>query len=234
MKNLIKKEVVVSLRAMGGMLFLLLLVQFVLTFYMNKDVYEAITDETILNAVLVSSIMYFPLMLIPMSAVVLISAVIAEEKKERILQVLFANGVSSKQIWRSKILVTSGISYILNCIAVLSSFIYAKIVYGIWVDIDFKEFFDMFLLLPLLAIAVVNIICLLMWSNKTAQSFVGFIPCISYIVCIYLSTLQVELLDKLNSGTLECIILVIMALIIGGCEVIATKLSKEYLINIHN
>lgn len=232
MANLIKKEIIVSLRAVGGMLLLLLLMQFVVIFYMNKGVYETITDQAILNSVFVSTIMLSSLMLIPLIAVLSINAVMAEEKKERILQVLFANGVSVKQIWRSRIFATSVISYVVNFLGLIISFIYIRVAYHMWIGIGLKDFFDMFLLLPSVAIAVVNIMCLLMWSSKTAQLFVGFIPSISYIGFMYLGTVQFDFFGKLNNPIVECIILGIVVLVIAGCEVIAKKISKEYLISV--
>lgn len=233
-KNLIKKEVTVSLRAMGGMLLLVLLAQFIVTFYLNKDVFEAITDQEILNSVFVSSIMLYPLMLIPLIAVVLINAVMAEEKKERILQVLFANGVSAKQIWRSRVFAASVISYVVNCLGIIISFVYVRVAFHMWIDIGIKDFFDMFLLLPLVAIAVVNIMCLLMWSSKTAQLFVGFMPCISYIGFMYLGTVQFDFFGKLNSAVAECVVLGVVVFVVIGCEMIARKISKEYLVNIQS
>lgn len=234
MNNLIKKELIISLRTMGIMALFILAVQFITTFYINKDVYEAIADKVILNDVLVSTIMFFPIMLIPLIGVVLISAVATEEKKEKIVQILFANGVSAQQMWRSRIIAATSISYIGNFVGIIISLIYVRIAYNMWLNFDIKEVFNLFLLIPLVAIAVVNIICLLMWISKTAQSFVAFIPAISYIGFTYLISVHPKIVGKLNDFALACIILAIVLFVIIGCDMIAKKINKEYLVNIHS
>ena len=234
MRNLIKKDIIVGLRTMGALIVLILGAQFILILGMNKEVCETITDEETLNTVLVSLIMYFPLMLMPMIGVFVSEAIVTEEKKERILQVLFANGVSITSIWRSRVIVVCSVAYIVSLLGIAISLIYIRIAYGLWLRFGLWEFWNTFILIPLITLAVINIICLISYVYKAAQSIVGMIPAIAYLIFMYLSSVQVKLFSSFNNLLVGGIILLIVACTIISCDYLVRKISREYLINVQS
>ena len=143
MKNLIKKELLVSLRTTKVLLLFICIVHIMATLYINKDIYSAIDNRSFLNSAFVYAIMLFPIMLIPLFSTILINAVMTEEKNEKIVQVLFANGVRILQMWWSRVIVVTSISYLGNLLATIIAFIYIRVVYNMWLDFTIQEILNL-------------------------------------------------------------------------------------------
>lgn len=232
MINMIKKEMMVSLRTMGMLVMLVPVIQLCATFLLGRDTLLTMKDTLVLNDVLVNTIMYFPAMQMPMVAMLLFQAVISEERKQRIIQVLFANGVSAQKIWRSKILTVISISYIVNVVGIWLGMFYVRIEYGIWLKFSIINLLYLYVLIPLISMIFVHIICLISWISKRADSFVGFLPGISYVGCMYMNMFRVKLSFEISNLAWGCIIILISFIVFIGCEWIAKSISKEHLVNI--
>lgn len=231
MINMMKKEIMVSLRTIGMILLLVPIVQLGATFYMSRETLLTIKDTAVLNGVLVNTILYFPAMQIPMVAMLMFQAVISEERKQRIIQVLFANGVSAERIWRSKILAVISVSYLFNVAGIWLGMIYVRLQYRIWLKFSVIELVYVYVMIPLIAMMFANMICLLSWVSKKADAFVGFLPGISYVGCMYMNMFQIKLHIEVSNWMWGCIILLLSFVVFAGCEWIAKNISREHLVN---
>lgn len=234
MWNQIKKEWLISIRTNGIMVLFIVLIQAILPFLMGKELYELVTDQELLKQMLSNTMLYFPLMSMPLTAMLLAEAVMSEERKERILQVLFANGVEINIIWKSKIIFAFAISYVVNAICILLALIYLRITYGVWVTMDWYHGGIVFGIFPILALAVIDIMVTLLWISKTARLYVGFLPSISYIGLMYLSTVKSDLFSRFLTVEMAIGVIISVLLIVVVTECIINKLSKEYLINVNS
>ncbi|MDE6314139.1 MAG: hypothetical protein K2M46_11095 [Lachnospiraceae bacterium] len=227
-----KKEFKVGMRVIGLIIIMFPVLQGILTLYMAQESLNSINDTQVLREVVTNTLLYFPAMQIPMIATLLIQSVITEERKQKIVQVLFANGISPKKLWRSKILTGMSVSYILSFFGILIGIIYVRFVYHIWIDVNLNTMMYLMVVIPIVSMVFVNVICLLMWLSKKGQFFIGFIPSLSYIVCMYLSILQVQFHVNIDDRIFACIIILVSIIGMYMCDIIAQKVSKEYLVNI--
>lgn len=232
MVNLMMKEFKVGMRTMGMIIVMFPVLQCIVTLYMAQESLNSINDIQLLRGIVTNTLMYFPAMQIPMIATLLIQSVITEERKQKIIQVLFANGISPQKLWRSKIFTGMSVSYVLSSVGTLIGIVYVRIVYNIWIDVSPKTILYLTVVVPMVSMVFVNIICLLMWLSKRGQFFIGFIPSLSYIVCMYMSILQVKFNINIDDRIFACIIILISMIGIYVCDIIARKVSKEYLVNI--
>lgn len=233
MWNQIKKEWCISIRSNGILILFIALIQAIFPFMLGNDIYKLITNQEILKVTLLNTILYFPLMSMPLVAMLVAEAVMSEERKERILQVLFANGVEKKVIWKSKIIFACVISYVFNVICVLLAMFYLKITYGVWLSMDWYHGIRIFLMFPLLAFAIIDIMVTLIWTRKEAKLYIGFLPSLSYIGLIYLSSVKNDLFTQLFNNEMLFWVIIGVSLVFVISECIVSKLTKEYLINVN-
>lgn len=232
MINLMLKEFKVGMRTMGLIIIMFPVLQCIVTLYMAQDALNSINDIHILREIVTNTLMYFPAMQIPMIATLLIQSVITEERKQKIIQVLFANGISPQKLWRSKMLTGMSVSYVLSTVGILIGIIYVRIFYKIWIDTSPKTILYLMVVIPIVSMVFANIICLGIWLSKRGQFFIGFVPSLSYIVCMYMSLLQVKFNIDIDERILAFIIVLISFIGIYVCDIIARKVNKEYLVNI--
>lgn len=229
--NLVKKELLLARRYSWWLLPCILVIQVVFPLFLLKDVLGATPDADVQNQVFCGLILLYPIMSIPMVGALVFEQSLREERKQGIIQILLANGVSVKALWRSKIAVALGIGEVVNLAAAGCSVVAARGMTGEWLRFGGSDLFWFFVGAPFLAFAFSEVLCLPFWLFRQGQLFTGMMPQALFFVCIFLTIFQV---NPVRMITLP----VGLGLALGGtvvwilAEVAAGRISAEYLSNL--
>ncbi len=234
MLNLMKKELKVGFSTVGIIVVLIPLCECVATLFMSKSSLDLVQDVQLLKGIITNMMMYFPAMQIPMIETLLMQSVLGEERRNRIISVLLANGVAPQKIWRSKVLMAMGTAYILNLFSIIIGILYVKVVYGIWINMNLQVSTYLFLLVPMISFAFGSIICLLIWISRRGQFFIGFIPALSYFACMYMSLLHININARMNEVLFSLGIIFLSVTVIMVCDLVAGSVKKEYLVSMES
>lgn len=229
MKNLMWKEFKIGIQTVGILIILIPIIECIPTLFLSREYFATIKDFEVLRVVATNTIMYFPAMQIPMIGTLMFQSVINEERKQKIISVLLANGIKPKELWRSKILAGICTSYVMSLFGVIIGVLYCRLVYHVWIQVNYKSMMYLLIIFPAISLAFLDLISLVIWTSKKGQFFAGFIPAISYIGCMYLNLFQADIHVKISETFFFCMILLLAGLIFLICDVIAKNMSKEYL-----
>lgn len=231
MKNLVKKELLLALRYSWWLLPCILIIQVGLPLFLLKDLSGATLDPGVKNQVFSGLILLYPIMSIPMAGALVFEQSLREERKQGIVQVLLANGVSVKALWRSKLSVVLGIGEAVNLLTAGCSIAAARVVQGEWLRFSGSDLFGFFVGVPFMALVFTTVLCLPFWLFRQGQLLTGMIPQVCFFACIFLTIFQV---NPVRMITLP----VGLGIAVGGtvvwilAEAVAGRVSKEYVSNL--
>lgn len=232
MYNLMWKDCKVSMKVIGVLFVLVGAVGFLPSLLLSHEYLSTVQETSVIRSYMMNIIIFFPAMQIPMLGTLIIQSTINEERKQHILPVLLANGVLPEKIWLSKLFVSMIASYMFCLVSVIGGILYTKTVYNIWITINLYFGINVLFLVPVAAFGFLCIIGIIMWTSKKGQFIAGFIPMVSYLVCMYLNLYLAKMKIEMN----WILLLLIGTSLAGGvfivCFYIAKKINKEYIVNI--
>ena len=155
---------------------------------------------------------------------------ITEERKQGVFQVLLANGITVRKLWRSKIIVALGIAEASNLISMVLNVIVVRILQGFWIEFEVTDIVRMLFVTPAIGGVFSVITCLLVFTLKQGQFFAGIVPYWGFFACIFLCIFQINVWGKLESVSMWLVLGCVMLL--ACVEGIISKISKEYLCGI--
>lgn len=227
MKKLLIKDCILSIRT-GWPLILFVVA---LSGLLYTVVYSDMELEYI-EISIKSGVIYSGAYVIPVVAMLLIQSTFAEEKKNKIIQVLIANQFLPSLIWLSKFMVSYAIGYICYAFSLIVNEIAVYFTFGIVLKYSYDEVLLMAFIMPLICLGGVALLWFVMWITKNLGiMLIGFVPTFLYLIAIYGSVYIVE-----NNIDISIGLALLLAVVAFVCIFIIINLVKhistEYIVNI--
>ncbi len=232
MKILVWKDCKVGLRSVGILIVFITLVGYLPILWIVGEQIKAIDNDPIMLALyLKTSILFLPAMQIPMIGTLVFQTTLNEDRKNKALQVLVADGTQPNRIWSAKLMASLIIAYGLSCISLLIALVFSRILFRLWIPFDFESLLMVILIVPIISFSFLSIIGTIMWSSRQGQALAGLLPVFSYIGCMYFNMYLADKNMLIHLGLL-ILLFVISALIFFINIILVKHLNNEYIINI--
>ncbi|MCL2051810.1 MAG: hypothetical protein FWG91_08800 [Lachnospiraceae bacterium] len=229
MKVLIKNEFRLCFRTIGIVLFLALFGGIPMLLLSMAEV-NSINDTSVINNLLRSSLIFLPAMLIPLIGTAVFQTSLNEERKNRILNILLADGVKPNTIWVSKMAASITIAYGISLCSLIISILFIRVSHGILINLDLESILMLLFVVPVISITFFSIIGTIMWYSKQGMFFAGLLPLVSYMGILYLNVYLIENNKSINAAMILLLALLSLAVFLV-CMIIAKKVKKEHIVN---
>jgi len=196
-----------------------------------KEAASIIVDQSLLNHLFVGMIVFYPLMTIPIVSVLVFTGGVNEERKQGIIMVLLANGVSQTQIWRSKLANAFIVAELVSLMAEGVTLLSLRVINSFWLVFRAKELFFLLAFVPFVAVVISGILCFILWGFQHGQLFATMVPYLLFFGCCFMSLFKYDIINEL-SGLACAVIIAVGIILLVILDRLIGLFHNEYIVNL--
>lgn len=230
MKNLIQKELLLTKRVSLWFIIGNIFVSIIFMILWTKSLADNPLLKELAKIILKSLIVLYPTVIITLVSNTTFSTNLGEEKRQGIIRVLIANGISVKKIWTSKVLAVLIVGEIVNLLVSGFGILIFRFFMGELPRFNGNDCLFLLLIMPFLGCVLASLMCVLTWVSRVGQMMASLLPFCALFGCALCAIAQIDLMKfmtwKTGIGMLagSFLILYLSIKIIG-------RVSKEYISN---
>ncbi|WP_339310455.1 ABC transporter permease subunit [Paenibacillus sp. FSL M7-0896] len=228
LKAVVWKESKEIMRSMKGVIILTILTTNVLQYVTVAPVINKTTMSDEMKAVQLSALtMYLSVLVVLFLGHTFINRFLNDERKDRTIQTLLANGIDQTSLWLGKMIVTVLYTFITLLLTIGLHILFIKVFFHLSISFTTLTFILSFIGMPALGFGILALLSTVYWYFNKVDIVSFLFPLVSYLG---IWNLSIKLVD--NFPTL---MVLIISIIIGLCFIFASlfiinKIPKERII----